>query len=113
MTNKGYTLVEVIIVVGIIGLLAILALPNFFKARDVAKKNICIANMKQLQGGFELWALEEDKEMDDTPLVTDIVPDYVKKWPKCSGVSYETFSLGEGPSCPNDIQSHVLNVHND
>ena len=49
------------IVVAIIGLLAAIAIPNFVKARTSAQKNACIANMRQIEGAKEQWALENKK----------------------------------------------------
>ena len=69
---KGFTLVEIMIVVAIIGLLAAIAIPNFIKARDSARKNICINNLRQLESSKDQWALEENKSTLDTPLSTDL-----------------------------------------
>lgn len=57
----GFTLVEIMIVVAIIGLLAAIAIPNFVKARTTAQKNACITNLRQLDGAIQQFALENNK----------------------------------------------------
>ena len=59
------------IVGAIIGLLAAIAIPNFVKARGTAQKNGCIANLKQIDGAVQQWALEQKKVATDTYALTD------------------------------------------
>src|SRR5258708_38408715 len=69
--KSGFTLVEIMIVVAIIGLLAAISIPNFVKARTTAQTNACIANLKQIEGAIEQCALEQKKATSATVTLTD------------------------------------------
>src|SRR5438477_11047301 len=69
---SGFTLVEIMIVVAIIGLLAAIAIPNFIRARATSQTNACINNLRQIDGAVQQWALENNKSATDTVKLTDI-----------------------------------------
>src|SRR6186997_1864830 len=89
--NAGFTLVEIMIVVAIIGLLAAIAIPNFVKARGTAQKNACINNLRQIDGAKEQWALETKKSAGATTTATE-VDAYIKGGaPTCPGGGAYTY----------------------
>ena len=88
--KTGFTLVEIMIVVAIIGLLAAIAIPNFVRARAKSQAEACINNMRQIDAAVSQFALENKKITGDAApsLATDLTP-YIK-----------LNSAGSIPNCP-------------
>src|SRR5687768_17088953 len=75
--NRGFTLVEIMIVVAIIGLLASIAIPSFTKAKSKAQLSACVRNLQQIDGAKTQWALEK-KRTAGAPIVESEVNDYLR-----------------------------------
>ena len=115
--EAGFTLVEIMIVVAIIGLLAAIAIPNFVSARARAQANACINNLKQIDAAANQFALEQGKQTGaHINFPTDLTP-YIKlnsagSLPPCpAGGTYNDDTVGAvgQPSC--SLSSSVTPPH--
>ncbi len=95
----GYISIAMIVVTG---MLAAIAIPNFVKARNAAQHNLCMSNLKSIQGAKEAWAIEEKKPRSAVPTEADLFgPDkFVAKLPMCTaGGTYTLNAVKESPTC--------------
>ena len=110
----GFTLVEIMIVVAIIGLLASIAVPSYVKARDNSQQNACINNLRQIDGAAQTWALENKKTSGDPYTLSAVMPylklDSTGNIPGCpGGGTYAPGSaVSNAPTCSLSPSGHVF-----
>ena len=98
--RTGFTLVEIMIVVLIIGILLAIAVPNFMKARDTSRTKTCIANLRQIEAAKEQAAMDLHMTDTDVPTQAQLSPDYVKSWPsEPQGGTYTINAINANPTC--------------
>ena len=111
LRKSGFTLVEIMIVVAIIGLLAAIAIPNFVKARSASQKSACIANLKQINGATATWAMELKHNNSETPVASDLfgASAYIRDEPACpGGGTYTLTQVDTKPTCSLSTLGHTL-----
>ena len=115
--KAGFTLVEIMIVVAIIGLLAAIAIPNFVKARATSQANACINNLRQIDGAAQQWALEKGQMTGAAIILNADLTPYIKlnsasSIPPCpANGTYTCTTVGTPPVCSQSGLSgtpHVL-----
>jgi prepilin-type N-terminal cleavage/methylation domain-containing protein len=85
----GFTLVEIMIVVAIIGVLAAIGIPSFLHARTRSQATACINNLRQIETAVQQVAIEKGLHVGDMVNYPDDVTSYIK-----------LNSAGSIPGCP-------------
>ena len=108
-SKQGFTLIEMMITVAIIGLLVAIAVPSGMKAAQESRKTVCINNLRLIRDASEAWALMENASTGDAVVVAE-VNEFLKRPPECplSG-TYDYGTVGNEPTCSlAATEGHIL-----
>lgn len=85
--HRGFSLIEIMIVVSILGIILAIAGPTWWRQRLLSQSRVCQENMTKIDGAKEQWALENNKEGTAEPVWSDLVAGdgsgYLKSTPEC------------------------------
>ena len=113
-SRKGFTLVEIMIVVAILAILLSVVLPNYLKSGKSTARNACILNLRQIDGAMEQWAINNSITAGTIPssFQEEEIYSYVDGGtPKCpSGGEYSIHAIGALPqvTCSREDEGHRL-----
>ena len=111
-SRRGFTLVEIMIAVLIIGILLSIATPAFVRAREGSKAKACQHNLLQIVGAKERWAMDAQKGPDDAPTHALLAPYYLRATPVCpSSGTYIPGALKDTPLCTVGGVSGAYDAH--
>ncbi len=116
-SRAGFTLVEIMIVVALIGLLATIAFPNIVRARTQSQAQACINNLRQIDDASQQWGLENNRPATSSVTFPDIQP-YLKYSVICPAAgagatfatSYTLTTISNKPICQLVPAIHVLPI---
>ncbi len=105
----AFTLIEIVVVVSVLGILAMVSIPNYVKSRGSATKSTCLRNQTVMEHAVQEWAFMTGKSMNDAYLLTD--PELLSyfmssRLPECpSGGTYTPGgTTSEAPNC--SVEDH-------
>jgi prepilin-type N-terminal cleavage/methylation domain-containing protein len=92
---RGFTLIELMIVISIISILASILVPNFMKARAQSQFVACLSNCKNMGTALEMYSTDNEGHYPieaGAPGLERIAPGYISSVPTCQSAGFDTYS---------------------
>ena len=107
-SHSGFSLVEVLLIIAVIGLLLGIALPNQLRAGREANGFHCIANLEDIHSAIQKWSAERDGQNPDAKVTMEDIKSYLPRENiQCpSGGHYILTTADEAPKC--SVDGHAL-----
>jgi hypothetical protein len=107
--NSAFTLIEVTVLTGILGLLLTLAVPNFVKSREDAQRQLCIHNLNQIDAAKLNWAMKSGMGSGEEPYEDELAPFFAnQRMPLCpAGGEYDFGPVSEPALCSLVDDGHL------
>jgi len=111
-SERGFTLLEIMIVVALIATLAVIAIPQSVQARTRSQRNACISNLRHINHAIQQWALETKAQPNAAVTEADVTP-YLKNPAFCPsggitfGDSYIVTRVSADPVCQKVPLTHI------
>lgn len=106
--KRGFTLVEIMVVLVLMSLLAAIAIPSYMRSRQRSQTEACINNLVEIEGAKDRYAIENNKLTGDIVTPTDLAPYFLKHWKECpGGGTYTINPIGTDPICSLGGDHHM------
>jgi prepilin-type N-terminal cleavage/methylation domain-containing protein len=100
LAGRGFTLVEVMIVILIISVITAIAVPNFMQTRARSRRTVCLENLRLIESAKTQAAMAKNLKEGSTMNWSDLLPTYIKKMPQCpTGGAYTVGNVGTDATC--------------
>ena len=100
--EKGFTLVELMVVVVILGILVAIAVPIYNSVTARAQKAACISNQRMIDGAVMQWQASDVDNEGEWPTSLEELSEYFQETPECpTGDNYIMPTATSGTKCSN------------